>query len=320
MKSSPTAATAIAVFAFRRPDLLEQTLQSLETADRFSDFPVHVFSDGARLDVPGETDAVESVREFLRPWCRTHNAELVESPANLGLRRSITGGITNLLSRYHRVIVVEDDLALSPSFLVFMSEALEALKDREDILQVSGYFVPHTSTLTPVGLLRTPGSWGWGTWRRAWIHYNDNADELLAAVLVRDPKAFDLNGSYAFLDALRHNAEGKLDTWAVRWYASMFLRRGLALYPAQSLTRNIGFGEDATNCAPSATAGTFMSQPLAGLPQPVDWENIGGLETREYAEVLEQFYRWQQAEWAKPTWRERLEARLQFLVRGGASD
>lgn len=320
MNSSSTAATAVAVFAFKRPDLLEQTLRSLEMADHFSDFPLQVFSDGPRPDVPGEADAVESVRELLRTWCQTHDANLVESPSNQGLRRSIVGGITNMLSRYDRVVVVEDDLVVSPSFLGFMSEALEALKDRETVMQVSGYFVPHGSVLPPVGLLRAPGSWGWATWRRAWSHYNDNADELLAAVLARDPNAFDLNGSYAYLDALRQNAEGVLDTWAVRWYASMFLRGGLALYPSQSLTRNIGFGDDATNCGPSPTAGTFMSQPVVEAPASVDWENVGDNETSAYAEVLEQFYRWQQAEWAKPTWRERIEARWQLLVRGGAPD
>ena len=36
------------------------------------------------------------------------------------------------------------------------------------------------------------------------------------------------------------NARGLMNTWAIFWYASVFLRGGLCLHPRQSYVRNIG--------------------------------------------------------------------------------
>jgi len=313
------APAAIAVFAFKRLELVQRTLQSLGEADGFVDAPVYVFSDGARDDIAREAEDVAAVREWLRDWCTMNRAQMFESSRNRGLRPSIISGVTGILEKHDHIIVLEDDLIVSPSFLTFMNDALEAYEDRDEIMQVSGYFIPHSESLPPIGLLRTPGSWGWGTWRRAWRHYRDDAVALLAEICAGDPRAFDVNGSYGYREALQKNAEGTLDTWAVRWYASMFLMNGLAVHPSESLTRNIGFGDDATNCGPSATAGAYMSQRIARRLGSVDWDAVGTVENKDYVAALEGFYRWQRAEWAKPTWRQRIQARWELLAGGDAT-
>ena len=310
---------AIAVFAFKRADLLRRTLRSLERAQGFGGFKVHVFSDAPRNEYPAEIDAVRRVRSVLRPWCSRHNAILHEATHNLGLRSSIVGGVTRVLEEYEAVIVLEDDLILSKCFLEFMEQALAACRPRNDIMQISGYFVPHNTDLPPVGLIRTPGSWGWATWRRAWTCYEDDAVKLVRDVSRRDPEEFDLRGSYAFFDELKKNAEGHLDTWAVRWYASMFLKGGLALYPARSMTRNIGFRGDATNTSPSPTATTYLDQRIARKLPAIDWSQVGSGETDAFAAALQKFYRWQNAKWVRPTLRERIAARWKILTGGDAS-
>ena len=319
LRTSGKAPAAIAIFAFKRLDLVQRTLQSLGEAEGFGNSPVYVFSDGARDDIARESEDVAGVREWLRDWCTMNRAQMFEAPINRGLRPSVVSGVTSVLEEHDRVIVLEDDLIVSPSFLTFMNGALEAYQDRDEIMQVSGYFVPHDGKLPPIGLLRLPGSWGWATWRRAWQHYRDDAVALLAEVCADNPRAFDLNGSYPYLEALQKNAAGTLNTWAVRWYASMFLRNGLAVHPAESLTRNIGFGEDATNCAPNSTAGTYMRQRIARRIGAVDWAAIGERESEDYVAALEGFYRWQHAEWAKPTWRQRIQARWELMAGGDAT-
>lgn len=312
-------AAAIAIFAFKRLDHLQRTLLALSDAEGFGESPIYVFSDGARDDVARETEAVTALRQWLRDWCTMNRAEMFESPANRGLRLSVISGVTSVLERHDRIIVLEDDIIVSPSFLTFMNDALRAYEHRDEIMQVSGYFIPHDRKLPPIGLLRTPGSWGWATWKRAWKHYRDDAVALLGEVRARDPSGFDVNDSYGYLDALQRNAEGSLNTWAVRWYASLFLRDGLAVHPAESLTRNIGFGEDATNCGPSSTAGKYTSQRIARHLDVVDWSSIGSGENKEYLATLEGFYRWQLAQWAKPSWRERIMARWELLAGGDAT-
>jgi hypothetical protein len=312
-RDEPAGNPAIAVFAFRRLDLLQLTLDSLGNNEGFQHFVTHVFSDAARSHTGEEGDAVAAVRSFLRDWCADHGAILHEAPTHLGLRSSILAGVADVLRTHESIIVVEDDLLLSRHFLTFMNQALVGCRDREDVMQVSGYFVPHKSTLPEVGLLRAPASWGWGTWRRAWAHYVDDAEALVTQVAPRKT-AFDFGGSYSYFDALERNAQGTLDTWAVRWYASMFVRGGYAVYPSRSFVRNIGYRLDATNTGPSRTAGAFLRQPIAGDMPDIDWRSLGKGETREYAETLTAFYRWQQTEWARPTWRERIKARWERLT------
>jgi hypothetical protein len=311
---------AIAVFAFRRPDLLRLTLQSLERADGFGTLPVYLFSDAPRSTHASDIGLVGEVRALLSAWSAQHDATLYESSRNLGLRKSIVEGVTRILGNHDSVIVIEDDIVVSRCFLAFMAQALEGCRNRDDIMQVSGYFVPHDEHLPPVGLVRSPGSWGWATWRRAWNYYVDDAELLLEQVRHTDTAAFDFGGSYAFLEALEKNSDGRLDTWAVRWYASMWLRGGYAVYPALSMTRNIGFRKDATNTTPSRTAATFTNQPVAQSLPRIDWTRLGRNETIEYVNELERFYRWQHAEWTRPSWRARVAARWQRLARGHTPD
>ncbi len=306
---------AIAVFAFKRPDLLRLTLGSLERADGFDGLAVHIFSEAPRAGRADDAEAVNAVRALLRDWSETHRATVHEAPLNLGLRKSIVGGVTAVLNDHDSIIVLEDDLILSKCFLRFMTDALDACRDREDIMQISGYFIPHREKLLPVGLIRSPGSWGWATWRRAWAHYNDDAVALYKRIRERGHREFDFNGSYAFLEALRRNADGALDTWAVRWYASMFLSGGRALYPSHSLIRNIGFRDDATNTTPSRSGAAFHKQRIADTMPTIDWSQLGLEESQDFASALEGFYRWQQSEWVRPSWGERLRARWQLLTR-----
>ena len=47
---------------------------------------------------------------------------------------------------------------------------------------------------------------------------------------------------------LKDQINGKNDSWAIRWHASMFLENKLCLYPGRSLVKNIGLDATGTNC------------------------------------------------------------------------
>lgn len=53
-------------------------------------------------------------------------------------------------------------------------------------------------------------------------------------------KRFDFNFSYPFFRMLRDSHLGRVDSWAIRWAASMFLHGKLTMYPGKSLVQNIG--------------------------------------------------------------------------------
>lgn len=47
---------------------------------------------------------------------------------------------------------------------------------------------------------------------------------------------------------LKHQANRKIDSWAIRLYASMFLNDGLCLHPRKSLVNNIGHDDSGVHC------------------------------------------------------------------------
>jgi hypothetical protein len=47
---------------------------------------------------------------------------------------------------------------------------------------------------------------------------------------------------------LEGQANGEIDSWAIRWYASAFLKEKFTLYPGKSLVANIGNDGSGTNC------------------------------------------------------------------------
>ena len=47
---------------------------------------------------------------------------------------------------------------------------------------------------------------------------------------------------------LKEQSEGKINSWAIRWNASLFVNRKLSLNAGKPLVTNGGFGAGATHC------------------------------------------------------------------------
>ena len=62
---------------------------------------------------------------------------------------------------------------------------------------------------------------------------------------------FNLDNSYKYFDQIKLNKKGKLDTWAIFWYASIYLNKGLSLHPKESYVQNIGHDGEGENCEES---------------------------------------------------------------------
>jgi hypothetical protein len=219
---------------------------------------------------------LESVRSLLRQkqWCG--EVEIIESIENKGLAASICGGISTVLESFDRVIVLEDDLETSPGFLSYMNSSLEVYKEEDKVMQISGFMVKNRPLASPTGFLRVSTSWGWATWRRAWLKYRSDVEKLSKEVEKKGKSEFDLDGYSFHFEELTRNMSGELNTWAVRWYASIFLNNGLCLYPKKSLVRNIGFDGTGENCHESKSnyfQGMSLATRVKVKPGPVKESN-----------------------------------------------
>ncbi len=237
----------IAIFAYRRTDHLERTLDALEACPEFASSRVFVFSDGPKSDAA--VHDVAAVRQLIQTRKRS-NMTVIEAPSNQGLAASVIAGVSRLCDEFGRVIVIEDDLVVSPLTLTWLNAGLDRYADDENVYQISAY-----QWWNPLLDQRMCGlfgqmavSWGWATWKRAWDKFDSEATgwaELQENKALR--RAFDMDGAYPLSEMLELQAMALIDSWAIRWAWTVFRNNGLVLYPPRTLVINIGFDETATH-------------------------------------------------------------------------
>ena len=237
----------IALFVYNRPRHVRYCIESLQKNFLADKSELFIFSDGAK-DC-GQEKNVRSVREYIRNIQGFKRLHIVEQPENKGLASNIISGVTDLVEKYGRVIVLEDDLIVSPWFLTFMNEVLETYKDEENIVNVNGHLLKGKEPFPETFLLSFANSWGWGTWKRGWDLFEPDGKKLLRELEARNlTRKFDFGGAYHFTRMLREQIVGKNNSWAIRWNASIFLKGKLSLNSGRSLVTNIGFDGTGTHC------------------------------------------------------------------------
>ena len=238
----------IALFAYNRPTHLQRAVESLLANELAPTSDLYIFSDGPKS--PAQEAAVADARCYCGSVSGFRSVTVVERPTNLGLANSIIDGTTRMTKEFGRVIVLEDDLVLSPHFLKYMNLALERYRDEDRVFQVSGHMFQATIN-SPDDAIFLPfvTSWGWGTWDRAWAHFDPNATGYLE--IGSDPalkRRFNLDDAYDYFGMLEAQLAGNIDSWAIRWYLSVFRQQGLALYPKKTLVDNFGFDGSGEHC------------------------------------------------------------------------
>ncbi len=226
----------------------------------FSASEVIVYADGPRNK--SDEDGVRQVRELLETR-KTSNMTVVTRESNFGLANSIMSAVTDITRRAGRVIVVEDDLVLQPSSLIWLNSGLDAYEHEERVMQISAYQyrVPEFASRQQGSFQRFATTWGWATWRRAWDKFDAKAigwESVREDMAVRT--AFDAGGVYPFSAMLEKQMAGKVDSWGIRWSWSVFREKGLTLMPPRSLVTNTGMDASGTHNSIGALK-RFVSGP-----------------------------------------------------------
>lgn len=264
----------IALFAYRRPAHLRQTLQALRVSPEAPQTELFVFCDAARdASVAGDVDAVRTLVQGELGFAAVH---IVCRESNYGLARNITEGVSEVLRLRETVIVLEDDIVVSPFFLRFMNESLRVYRDSPRVGSISGYCYPVTDPVPETYFIRGADCWGWATWRDRWSEYDPDGPALLKELKERKLcEAFDFDGAMGFVQMLEDQIAGRNDSWAVRWHAGCFLRDRLILYPGRALAHNIGQDGSGTH-----SVGQDDTLDVTLSPTPV---SVGGIATEESA-------------------------------------
>jgi hypothetical protein len=297
-----SAAVPVALFAFRRADLLTRTLAGL----RANRVPlIHAYSDGPRDDA--EAADVAEVRRILRSvdWAELR---LVERPANLGLNRSLVGGISDTLAAHGEIVVCEDDVEMAAGAYAYLLAALDRYQDETRVMCLNSWTHPR---LTPAGAQDAPhftgrcGGWGWATWRRAW----DGFPALPVAELRARCAARGIDTSKYGDDVTDWvTQDAKEVPWDMAFSLYMMLHDGLTLMPPRTMTAHIGYSDARASHVMDATG--WEDHPES--PPPLD--GIRWPPVRENQEAIELWRRAMNAP-PRPSFVRRIRRRLTTLLR-----
>jgi len=274
----------ILLLAYNRLAHIQRCVTSLLTNELASESDLFIYADNARD--AATAGAVGQVRQYIHTIAGFRSVTIVERDTNWGLARNVIDGVTTLVNRYGRVIVVEDDLVLAPHFLKFMNDALNTYADEERVGHIQACDFTGDPSLPDTFLIKWTGSWGWATWKRAWTHFNPDGQMLLQQLEQRGlTRRFDFDGKYGFTRMLRRQIQGKNNSWAIRWNASLFLDDILSLNVGKSLVSNEGFDGTGTNCG---GGGLYASNLWL---QPIEVHKIAPVvENQEARDAIKRYY------------------------------
>jgi hypothetical protein len=241
----------ISLFVYNRLDHTRRTVEALLNNPLASESILYIFSDGAK-DEKSE-NSVAAVRSYIQSIAGFKKIIIRENEANRGLAHSIISGVSEVVDEHGKIIVLEDDLVTSPSFLSFMNIALDHYREEERVMHVSGYNFPAQfpqKFQDASGFFyRSASCWGWGTWSRAWRWFKKEPEKLKREFSKSDIFRFNIDGTVNFWSQVERNIHGQINSWAIFWYASVFKRQGLCFHPILSLVNNIGLDGSGVHCA-----------------------------------------------------------------------
>lgn len=241
----------VAVFVYNRPKHTQKTINALSKNSLAKESEIYIFSDEAK-DV-SSVEEVNLVRKYIEsPVIKDYfkSVTIEKAKYNKGLADSIISGVSKILKKYGKVIVLEDDLITSIDFLQYMNDALFYYENCKNIWSISGYTfnldIPKDYK-SEVYLSYRGCSWGWATWIDRWKKVDWNVsdyDKFRKSKYLRKK----LNrGGRDMANMLDNYMQGKNDSWAIRWCYSQSKLDMLTVYPVVSRIKNIGLDGTGTH-------------------------------------------------------------------------
>lgn len=276
----------IILFTYNRLSHVQALIESLQKNEFAGESDMYVFSDGGKN--PADLQKVSAVRAYLHSITGFKSIRIEESGVNRGLANSVIYGVSKVLEKSDRVIVLEDDLIVSPYFLQFMNEALEAYCDDERVGCVNGHLSQLKNITEDTFFISHTDSWGWGTWRRAWRLFEPDGRKLLKQLEEKQLcDYFDFDGSYPFVRMLERQIAGQNNSWAIRWRASMLLNGKVSINAGRSLVANNGADGSGTHVGKGVL---FPDGKLAD--KPICVTKTEPVESMPVRKAYRQYYRW----------------------------
>ena len=255
--------TPVALIFFGRPDTFKQVFEKVRKAKPHK---LYLIQDGPRNE--NDKENIAKCREIAESvdW----DCEVVKdySDTNLGCGVRPQSGISNVLKKEDRVIILEDDCIPCDSFFPYCEEMLEKYKDDERIAYVSGlnHFEEWDAGEDDYFFTKTGAIWGWATWARVWNKYYDyyvegvNDRRTVDMLKTQIPNSYIAKSkieSWKRANLSAKNGE-KLSYWDIQWGFVKYSQSMLVIVPKYNQITNIGVGATSTHATSKRNKNKFI--------------------------------------------------------------
>lgn len=243
----------VILFVYNRPEHTRKTIEALSNNDFAIDTDLFIFSDAARSEK--QETRVNEVRRIIHQVKGFKTISIEEAEKNRGLAKSVILGVTKIIEKFGKVIVLEDDILTSTAFLSYMNDALDFYEMESSIWSISGYQfpfeMPKDYRKTVYAAYRS-SSWGWATWKNRWETIDWEIKDYNSYKYNPMKIAKFCKGGTDLDKMLRYQMQGKIDSWAIRWCYNQSMQNKYTIYPVQSLVNSIGTDGSGTHCDPTS--------------------------------------------------------------------
>ena len=270
----------IAIFCFNRIDHLKTLIESLKANVDSDKSEVYFFIDNWKYE--HDKEKVTKVKDYVKNITYFEKINIIERDFNYGLQKNITTGIKHVFKKHNKIIVLEDDLLLSQHFLDFMNKNLDFYESNKSVASIHGYCYPGINVEEDFFFLRGADCWGWGTWKNKWNIYQHSQKKLFTRLLFSPHKLYKFNfGLYGpYIKMLIDSCLGRNDSWAIKWYASAFLKNMYTLYPKNSYVFNTGLDNSGKHCNNTSDYDTKICD---------EYVRVGNIKIEENIEARKEF-------------------------------
>ena len=169
---------------------------------------------------------------------------------NLGLVSHVTSAISNVLSQYSHVVIVEDDIEISNKFYESIINGLN-LQILNNITGIVGGF--SVLNLPPNKIINNEwresnyiAIWGWGCSSDVWKNYKVKLDTDLIDKELSNSHTWSKLSNFqkqVWLGRFKKIAENPSKTWDIQLQYLSFVNEFNNFYPVSTLVRNVGFSD-----------------------------------------------------------------------------
>lgn len=265
--------TSVVLFIHRRAETTRRVFASIS---QYKPERLYIFADGARA-VKNEESLVRSAREETESVDWDCEVFRHYSSENIGLSKSVLGGLDLVFQSENSAIILEDDCMPSPSFFPFAEKLLGQFEHSKEVAIISGTNLSGIRTTTdPYMFTGHPYIWGWATWKDTWQDFrsHDSPGHSFSNSFDAIPGVFT---KLLFWNLLLR--EVNLNSWAIPFAKYIHAKKTLCITPAVNLIENIGFGGQSTHTDLEGIFASVQAQSLGELPNhPLPLKRDRGVE------------------------------------------